>query len=52
MKILLIRDIDKSKDMAKTFINQELEVIIEPVFLIKRIKFNINKFEKNLINIS
>ena len=50
MKILLIRDIDKSKDMAKVLINKGVEVIIEPVFLIKKIKFNLNKFEKNLIN--
>lgn len=51
MKILLIRDIDKSRIMARDLLNNGLEVIIEPVFLIKKLKFNINKFEKNLINI-
>ena len=50
MKILLIRDIDKSRITAKDLANNGLEVIIEPVFLIKKLKFNINKFEKNLIN--
>jgi uroporphyrinogen-III synthase len=50
MKILLIRDIDKSRIMARDLANNGVEVIIEPVFLIKKLKFNINKFEKNLIN--
>ena len=36
--------------MARDLANNGLEVIIEPVFLIKKLKFNINKFEKNLIN--